>query len=179
LRHATDWPNSRSAEPALATRAFALNTLAKTGGAGSRKRRLWVFYVIHDLADLLQTLFHISLAGVPGFEPGLSVLETDVLTVDTIPLQTLPIANLRLPIDRTDTQSKIGNWQSAMLLGFFVISVFAATATELAELKPIRRGFLILGRYVVATLAINTLKNNIIAWHPDISDFRLPIADWA
>ena len=27
------------------------------------------------------------LAGVPGFEPGLSVLETDVLTVDTIPLR--------------------------------------------------------------------------------------------
>jgi hypothetical protein len=26
------------------------------------------------------------MAGVPGFEPGLSVLETDVLTVDTIPL---------------------------------------------------------------------------------------------
>src|SRR6185503_10307577 len=28
-----------------------------------------------------------KLAGVPGFEPGLSVLETDVLTVNTIPLQ--------------------------------------------------------------------------------------------
>src|SRR6476469_9530532 len=28
-----------------------------------------------------------KLAGVPGFEPGLSVLETDVLTVDTIPLR--------------------------------------------------------------------------------------------
>jgi hypothetical protein len=28
-----------------------------------------------------------NLAGVPGFEPGLSVLETDVLTVDTIPLR--------------------------------------------------------------------------------------------
>ena len=27
------------------------------------------------------------MAGVPGFEPGLSVLETDVLTVDTIPLE--------------------------------------------------------------------------------------------
>ena len=26
------------------------------------------------------------MAGVPGFEPGLSVLETDVLTIDTIPL---------------------------------------------------------------------------------------------
>ena len=34
-------------------------------------------------SDLLSAL----LAGVPGFEPGLSVLETDVLTVDTIPLR--------------------------------------------------------------------------------------------
>jgi hypothetical protein len=52
-----------------------------------------------------------------------------------------------------------------------VISVFAATATELAELKPIRRGFLILGRWVVAALACTTLKNNFIAWHL----FLLPI----
>ena len=51
------------------------------------------------------------------------------------------------------------------LLRLFMISVFAATATELAELKPIRRGLFILGRYVVAAFAINTLKNNIIAWH--------------
>ena len=50
-------------------------------------------------------------------------------------------------------------------LGFFMISVFAATATELAELKPIRRGLFILGRYVVAAFANNTLKNNIVAWH--------------
>lgn len=27
------------------------------------------------------------MAGAPGFEPGLSVLETDVLAVDTMPLQ--------------------------------------------------------------------------------------------
>ena len=59
-----------------------------------------------------------------------------------------------------------------------MVSVFAATATELAELKPIRRGLFILGRCVVAALAINTLKDNIIAWHLAISDFRLPIADW-
>jgi hypothetical protein len=52
------------------------------------------------------------LAGVPGFEPGLSVLETDVLTVDTIPLQTLPIANLRLVITADETQ--IGNQQLAI-----------------------------------------------------------------
>ena len=65
-----------------------------------------------------------------------------------------------------------------MLLGFFMISVFAATATELAELKPIGRGLFILGRYVVAALTYNTLKNNIIAWHLfllPISDCRFPI----
>jgi hypothetical protein len=75
------------------------------------------------------------------------------------------------------SKSTIGNWQSEMLLGFFVISVFAATATELAKLKPIRRGLLILGRYVVTALAFTTLKNNIIAWHLLISDFRLPISN--
>ena len=64
-----------------------------------------------------------------------------------------------------------------MLLGLFMISVFAATAAELAKLKPVRRGLLILGRYVVATLTLNTLKNNIIAWHLLISDFRLPISN--
>ena len=46
-----------------------------------------------------------------------------------------------------------------------MISVFAATATELTELKPVWRGLLILGRYVVTALACTTLKNNIIAWH--------------
>ena len=51
-----------------------------------------------------------------------------------------------------------------------MISVFAATATELAKLKPIRRGLFILGRYVVAALACTTLKNNIVAWHNLIPD---------
>jgi hypothetical protein len=87
LRHATEWPNSGATETTLTTRAFTLNTLAKAGGAGSRKRRVRVFYVIHRLADLFETSsFKAAMAGVPGFEPGLSVLETDVLTVDTIPL---------------------------------------------------------------------------------------------
>jgi hypothetical protein len=57
------------------------------------------------------------------------------------------------------------------LLRLFMVSVFAATAAELAKLKPIRRGLLILGRYVVTALACTTLKNNIIAWHLFISDF--------
>src|SRR5918993_2357783 len=62
----------------------------------------------------------------------------------------------------------------SQLLSFLMISVLAATPTELAELKPIRRGLFILGRYVVAALANITLKNNIIARHLAISDFRLP-----
>jgi hypothetical protein len=46
-----------------------------------------------------------------------------------------------------------------------MISVFAATATKLAELKSVRRGLLIFGRYVVAALAVVTLKHNIVTWH--------------
>jgi hypothetical protein len=80
----------------------------------------------------------------------------------------LPIVDCRFPIG-VSALLLIGNRQleisNKRLLCLFMVSVFAATATELAELKPIRRGLFILGRYVVATLAINTLKNNIIAWH--------------
>ena len=98
------------------------------------------------------------MAGVPGFEPGLSVLETDVLTVDTIPLRV--IADFQLPIS---------NWQSAInnrkSLRLFMTSVLAATATEFAEFQAIGRGLLILGRHVVPALAILTLKHNVIAWH--------------
>jgi len=57
-------------------------------------------------------------------------------------------------------------------LRLFVISVLAATATELAKLKPIGRGFLILRRYVVTTLAVITLKHNIVARH-----LLFPISD--
>ena len=67
------------------------------------------------VADFLRhSTFPCDMAGVPGFEPGLSVLETDVLTVDTIPLHTLPIANFRLAISHcrnTNRQSAIGNRQ--------------------------------------------------------------------
>jgi hypothetical protein len=55
--------------------------------------------------------------------------------------------------------------QSAMLLGFFMISVFAATATKLTKLKPVRRGLLVLSRYVVAAFAFVTLKHDVVAWH--------------
>ena len=46
-----------------------------------------------------------------------------------------------------------------------MISVFAATATKLTKLQPIRRSFLILGSNVVAALAIVTLKHNVVSRH--------------
>jgi hypothetical protein len=46
-----------------------------------------------------------------------------------------------------------------------VASVFTATAAKLTEFQPIRRGLLVLGRHVIPTLAILTLKHNVIAWH--------------
>jgi hypothetical protein len=119
------------------------------------------------------------MAGVPGFEPGLSVLETDVLTVDTIPLKSLPSFNCRLPICSAGLQSTFGNQQSAIvLLGLFVTGMLTATATEFAEFQPIRRRLLVFGRNVVATLTVLTLKHNVIAWHIVISNFRLPIANY-
>jgi len=62
-----------------------------------------------------------------------------------------------------------------------MISVLAATATEFAELQPIRRSLLILSRNVVAAFAFVTLKDNVIAWHNlfPISDCQLPIAKLA
>jgi hypothetical protein len=66
-------------------------------------------------------------------------------------------------------QSAILNLQ---LLGLFMVSMCAATATELTKLKPIRRGLLILGRNVVAALTSLTLKNYIVSRH-----FLFPISD--
>ena len=71
-----------------------------------------------------------------------------MLTIDTIPLH--DAIDCRFDNSSCSVQSAI--WQSQSLLGFFVISVLAAAATEFAELKPIRRGLFILGRYVVALL---------------------------
>jgi hypothetical protein len=98
-----------------------------------------------------------------------------VLAVDTIPLQTFPIANFRcrlMPYDHF--KSAIGIWQSKMSFGFFMISVFAATATKLTKLKPVWRGLLVLSRYVVAAFALVTLKHDVVAWHNlSISDFQI------
>jgi hypothetical protein len=58
-----------------------------------------------------------------------------------------------------------------------VIRVLAATATELTKLQPVWRSLFILGRNVVATLAVLTLQHNVISRHFLISnsDCRLSI----
>jgi hypothetical protein len=60
-----------------------------------------------------------------------------------------------------------------------VIGVLATMATKLAKLKPVGRGLFILGRHVVAVLAVIALKHNIIAWHKSfpISDFDCRLLD--
>ena len=120
-----------------------------------------------------------SLAGVPGFEPGLSVLETDVLTVDTIPLGRKDAGMWRMG----DTEKRPFRRVSASpvlrvrySLGFLMASVLPATATEFLELEPIGRRLLVFRRYVIAALAFTTLEHNVIAWHNLTSfHFQLPL----
>ena len=99
--------------------------------------------------------FYTSLAGVPGFEPGLSVLETDVLTVDTIPLRTLPLRH----------QPGNGDRQPEMSLGLLVIDVLTAATTELLELETFRGGLLVLRRHIVATLTLCALQYDVVSRH--------------
>ena len=111
-------PRSRRAplpsapSPNLAARGdgvpMGFSTEVSRAGAGSGRAPM--FSSSDSFIDT--RTFYTNLAGVPGFEPGLSVLETDVLTVDTIPLLTLPFANFRFLIDAPRTQSEkstIGN----------------------------------------------------------------------
>src|SRR5437016_13475222 len=62
-------------------------------------------------------------------------------------------------------------------LRFFVTCVLAATAAELTKLQTISRGFLVLCRNVVATLAFAALQHNVISRHKlfPISDCQFPI----
>ena len=54
---------------------------------------------------------------------------------------------------------------SSLLLVLSVHRVAAAAATELLELQPVRRVLFVLGRHVVALLAIRALQNDVISRH--------------
>src|SRR5919206_3444726 len=53
----------------------------------------------------------------------------------------------------------------ALLLRLFVRAVYAAAAAELPELKSLRRRLLVLGRHVVAALALCALQHNVVTRH--------------
>ena len=65
------------------------------------------------------------------------------------------------------------------LFRLFVTCVLAATATKLLKLKPVGRGFLVLCRYVVPTLAVSTLKHNVIARHNSTPFFACRFLDFS
>jgi hypothetical protein len=54
---------------------------------------------------------------------------------------------------------------SSFLLRFLVRPVNAAATAELPELKSLRRRLLVLGRYVVAALALCALQHNVVTRH--------------
>lgn len=95
------------------------------------------------------------MAGVPGFEPGPKVLETSMLTVNTIPLPDAAWPVCGRPF--------IG---FKVLLFIFPVQCMAtATAAKLFELQPVRRALFVFRRYVVAFFAFRTLQYNVISRH--------------
>src|SRR5712672_1130687 len=170
-------PRPSAPSPNLAARGdgvpIGLVTEVSRAGAGSGRAPK----SSDSFSSLDTRTFYPNLAGVPGFEPGLSVLETDVLTVDTIPLGI--IADFRLPnlpgrfVGVLSRQ--LPNWQSTMRsLGFLMIYVLAAATTELFELETFGCSLLVLCSYVVPTLALDALQYNIVTRHK----FKSPISNF-
>ena len=160
-------PRPSAPSPNLAARGdgvpMGFSTEVSRAGAGSGRAPM--FSSSDSFIDT--RTFYTNLAGVPGFEPGLWVLETDVLTVDTIPLLTLPIANFRFLIARREHSPR--NRQSKMSFGFLMIDVFTAATTELFELETFSSGLLVLRSRVVATLTLCALQYDIITRHKFLS----------
>jgi hypothetical protein len=99
------------------------------------------------------------MAGVPGLEPGPKVLETSMLTIDTIPLKKFSILDYRFAILLESlTQSQISIRKSKIQLFVFSMRCMtAATTTKLFEFQAVRRGLFIFCRNVIALLTLGAL----------------------
>ena len=95
------------------------------------------------------------MAGVAGLEPAPKVLETSMLTIDTIPLN-------RMQNDECKNAEFIIRHSSFI---FSVQSVAAAATAKLIKLKPVRRVLFVLCRHVITLFALGALQNNVISWH--------------
>jgi len=74
--------------------------------------------------------------------------------------------------DRTGQRLPSFRLHASSLFRFLVTSVLSATATELLKFQTLSRSLLILSRRVIPTLALTTLKNNVIARHNPTLIFR-------
>lgn len=94
------------------------------------------------------------MAGVPGFEPGPTVLETAVLAVDTIPL------NKRLKSSKKNSATEqFGvptqlQWITTSLFGFFMVHVFAARIAKFLKFQTCWSFLFVLGRHVIFIFAL-------------------------
>jgi hypothetical protein len=73
----------------------------------------------------------------------------------------LELEGIEIPYPVENRKSKIEN----RLFVFFMHGVAAAATAEFFEFQTLRRGFLILRRYVVAFLALGALQNYVISRH--------------
>ena len=99
------------------------------------------------------------MAGVAGLEPAPKVLETSMLTIDTIPLSKMMIYECRL----TNIGIHHSSFTIQHLFVLAVQTVTAAATTELIKLEPVRRVLFVLCRHVVALFALRALQNNIVS----------------
>jgi hypothetical protein len=106
-------------------------------------------------------------AGVSGLEPEPKVLETSMLTIDTIPLKRFSICDCRFAIlFGISAQSQIANCKSKITLLIFPMqSVATATAAKLFEFQPSRRILFVFRRYIIALFTLGALQNYVISWH--------------
>ena len=109
------------------------------------------------------------MAGVSGFEPEPKVLETSMLTVDTIPLRLFWILDFRFGLNLKNFLDSIQNPEiqnpKLKLFIFPMQSVAAATTAKLFEFQPVRRILLVFGRYIIAFFALGALQNYVISRH--------------
>ena len=102
------------------------------------------------------------MAGVAGLEPAPKVLETSMLTIDTIPLSE---CEFRISNDEFRFVIRYSLFDIHHLFVLFMQTVAAAAAAKLAKLKPVRRVLFVFRRHVVPLFALSALQNYIISRH--------------
>src|SRR5689334_15519653 len=102
------------------------------------------------------------MAGVSGLEPEPKVLETSMLTIDTIPLRISK--DWRVESGEKISYSPLSTLYSLLDLFIFPMHCVATAATaKLFEFKPVRRVFLVFCRHIIAFFAFGTLQNYVIS----------------